>query len=92
MFNIECSCPFCGRTHYVVVPADGWYAYVNGALVQDAFPTLTATQREQLISNMCPSCQSNFFEDDYDDDYDDYDDSDLECGFDPYEGCYTFDC
>lgn len=20
------------------------------------------------------------------------DDADLECGFDPYEGCYTFDC
>jgi hypothetical protein len=24
--------------------------------------------------------------------YDDYDDYDDECGFDPYEGCYTFDC
>lgn len=24
-------------------------------------------------------------DDDYEDDYD-------ECGFDPYEGCYTFDC
>lgn len=28
------------------------------------------------------------------DDFDDYDepDFDLECGFDPYEGCYTWDC
>lgn len=25
-------------------------------------------------------------DDDYDEPYD------LECGFDPYEGCYTFDC
>lgn len=29
------------------------------------------------------------YDDDDDDDYEpDYD----ECGFDPYEGCYTFDC
>lgn len=27
------------------------------------------------------------------DDFDDYEpDFDLECGFDPYEGCYTWDC
>ena len=25
------------------------------------------------------------------DDYDDYDDYD-ECGYDPYMGCYSFDC
>ncbi len=28
------------------------------------------------------------YEYDYDEDYDDYD----EVGFDPYEGCYTYDC
>ena len=35
-------------------------------------------------------------EEEYEDDFDDYDrdyepDAD-ECGFDPYEGCYTYDC
>lgn len=25
-------------------------------------------------------------------DYEDYEPSDLETGFDPYEGCYTYDC
>jgi len=27
-------------------------------------------------------------EEEYEEPYDDYD----ECGFDPYEGCYTYDC
>ena len=31
------------------------------------------------------------FDDLEDEDYDDYDDYD-ECGFDPYMGCYSFDC
>lgn len=35
-------------------------------------------------------------DEEYEDDFDDYDrdyepDAD-ECGFDPYEGCYTYDC
>lgn len=90
MFNIECVCPFCGKTHYVRVPADGWYAYVNGALAQDAFPTLSATKREQLISNICPDCQEEIFGGESIGG--DEEPIDLEEGFDPYEGCYTFDC
>lgn len=31
------------------------------------------------------------YEDDYEQDWDDEPDVD-ECGFDPYEGCYTYDC
>jgi hypothetical protein len=27
-----------------------------------------------------------------DDSYDEWDDADLEMGFDPYSGCYDFDC
>ena len=27
----------------------------------------------------------------YNDELDDYE-ADVECGFDPYEGCYTYDC
>ena len=29
---------------------------------------------------------------DDDEDYEDFDDDYDECGFDPYEGCYTYDC
>ena len=33
-------------------------------------------------------------DEEYEDDYDDYDRDYKpdECGFDPYEGCYTYDC
>ena len=31
-------------------------------------------------------------EEDDEDEYLDYEDYDLEMGFDPYEGCYTYDC
>lgn len=27
-----------------------------------------------------------------DEDYEDYENYDLECGFNPYEGCYDYDC
>lgn len=35
---------------------------------------------------------STLYEEDEDANEDDFDDPDLECGFDPYMGCYTDDC
>lgn len=32
------------------------------------------------------------FDDETEDDYPDFDDSELETGFNPYMGCYDFDC
>jgi hypothetical protein len=31
-------------------------------LAQDAFPYLSATEREQLISHICPDCQHDIFD------------------------------
>lgn len=106
--EIMMQCPFCGKTHSVNVEFDAWLDYMDGELVQNAFPNLSPTEREQIISNLCPSCQDSIFgevgaeedeEEDYrEDDYDfpwDYDDEpsyDLDEGFDPYMGEYTFDC
>ena len=47
-------------------------------------PQLSADEREMLISGICPSCWAKAFSDE--------DEVDLEEGFDPYEGCYSFDC
>ena len=58
---LEMVCPFCGAEHNVKVSMNGWFAYVNGALAQNAFPELNATEREQIISNMCPDCQKDVF-------------------------------
>ena len=45
--TLEMTCPFC--------------AYIDGALAQEAFPDLSPTQREQIISQMCPDCQRSVF-------------------------------
>jgi len=67
-----------------------------GELAQNAFPYLSATEREQLISHICPKCQDSIFgsdEDEFEDeDFEEPEDIDSDFGFDPYEGCYTYDC
>lgn len=61
MIRLEIECPFCGATHYVVVSEEELKAYENGALIQNAFVSLNATEREQLISGLCPECQATIF-------------------------------
>ena len=90
---ITTDCPFCGKTHYIEVKAKDYLAWQDGELVQDAFPYLSADEREMLISGICPSCWDGMFsenedEEDYDEDWGFNEDE----GFDPYEGCWTGDC
>ena len=61
MTVVEVHCPFCGKTHTVNVRIDELQAWENGALAQKAFPNLTPTEREALISGMCPDCQAKIF-------------------------------
>lgn len=60
-------CPFCGGYHDVTMPRDvfekGHALYDEGASIQRAFPTLTPTEREQMLSHICPTCQDKFFKD-----------------------------
>ena len=55
------SCPFCGKESEVAVTMEGWSKYVNGFSVQTAFPKLSATEREIIISGICPKCQESIF-------------------------------
>ena len=60
--QVDIICPVCGDGHSVRVhPRDlsAWRDF--GVLAQDAFPYLSATKREQLISGLCPKCQEDFF-------------------------------
>lgn len=50
------SCPFCERRYQRAFPTDGYYAWKNGALVQDAFPNEPVDAREFLITGICPEC------------------------------------
>lgn len=61
MYNFKFICPFCGETHFVSVPREEYDAYADGELAQNALVSLTITEREQLISHLCPKCQDKFF-------------------------------
>lgn len=54
-------CPFCGNTSVVVVGKADFEKWENGACVQDAFPYLSADDRERLISGICPTCWDDMF-------------------------------
>ena len=94
MITLVTTCPICGRDHEVMVYADDYSRWQNGELAQNAFPYLTANEREMLISGIDPECWESMFTEpeDEDEDYIDLDEDDLELGFDPYMGCYSDEC
>lgn len=55
-------CPFCGKESEVAVTMESWSNYVNGISAQRAFPNLSATEREMIISGICPECQESIFD------------------------------
>ena len=56
--NLQCS---CGRIVTCMVRPQDLVARENGALVQDAFPYLTASEREMFISRLCGTCWDEIF-------------------------------
>ena len=59
--NIAIVCSFCREVHVVEVKLAQYKAWQNGELIQNAMPDLTPTEREQLISGLCPKCQAEMF-------------------------------
>ena len=55
------TCPFCHKDHTVYTTEESYNKWVNGELIQNAMPFLTPTEREQLISHLCPECQEIIF-------------------------------
>lgn len=60
-------CPFCERSYRRAFPAEGYYAWQKGALVQDAFPNETADAREFLTTGICLECWDSMGGDEDDD-------------------------
>ena len=58
---VEIYCPICGKAHYVEVNENAYWNWQDGMLIQNAMPDLTHTEREQLISQLCPNCQKGVF-------------------------------
>ena len=46
-----------------MVKIDEYLAYEEGAMAKDAFPNLSAEEREMIISGICIKCQKNIFKD-----------------------------
>ena len=59
--DVDMSCAFCGDDHAVEVELKDYERWENGELAQNAFRYLTPTEREQLISGICPKCQAKIF-------------------------------
>ena len=54
-------CRQCGKQFFIAVLREDYDKYEKGALVQDAFPYLSADNREMIISQTCPECWVNIF-------------------------------
>ena len=55
------QCPFCGRGNEVEVNEADYWDWDDGELAQDAFPYLSADEREMLITGICGDCLDKMF-------------------------------
>lgn len=59
------GCFKCGKTGELKMPSDIYFAGIKkweqGALIQDAFPTLNAEEREQIMTGIHPECWKAIF-------------------------------
>ena len=90
--TIVTACPCCGGANYTDVNEADYWGWKDGALVQDAFPYLSANEREALISGICPWCWEATFGKEEGPEEDFEEPADLEMGFNPYIGGYDYDC
>jgi len=58
---IKCTCPMCKTDAFICVDAFDYGDWQNGKHAQDAFPYLSANEREMLISGICPDCWDKMF-------------------------------
>lgn len=59
--TIVTRCPFCGKAQFIAVNEADYWDWQDGELAQNAFPYLSADQREAIISGICPDCWESMF-------------------------------
>lgn len=87
---IAAACSLCRRVSYIKVNQFDYFAWRNGAYIQNVMSYLSPNQRELLISSTCEDCWKRAFEDE-DEDEEIYEDDNIEMGFNPYSGEYDYD-
>lgn len=55
-------CPCCKAITWVGMPAEAYEAWQVSESIQNAWPEGSATERETLISGLCPRCQEGVFD------------------------------
>ena len=50
------KCLMCNTSGFVEVFSEGYMAHKRGALIQEAFPELDKSLREQIVSGTHPKC------------------------------------
>lgn len=62
--KLATRCMRCGTSYELSIPAAEWEDYNNGGkLIQDALPSLSAGERELLLSHTCNACWNRMFRD-----------------------------
>jgi hypothetical protein len=61
--TITKTCVFCGKESSIAVDSGSLYLYNQGELAQNAFPTLSPSERELIISGTHSECWGGMFED-----------------------------
>ncbi|QDP56788.1 MAG: hypothetical protein Unbinned400contig1000_7 [Prokaryotic dsDNA virus sp.] len=59
--EIETECNICHNKLTLIVPTEGFEAWMKGEYVQDALPMLNPAERELLISGTCEPCFDSLF-------------------------------
>lgn len=69
--RVQCpTCMVCGDASVMTVDRAGFAAWSRGALIQAAFPEMSAGEREQLKTGYHPACWDAMFDGIEDDDED----------------------
>ena len=55
------ACMLCGESGHIVVDEAGLEAWGSGVLIQNAFPELSAAEREQLMTGIHGECWDKAF-------------------------------
>ncbi len=60
---IKCQnvCSICKVVHFTECSQQGYDLWRSDTPIQEAMPELSATEREQMISGLCPTCQDLVF-------------------------------
>lgn len=61
--TITRTCPLCSQTYTMAVDGNSYAKWEAGAMIQDAFPYLSADEREQILSGSHGNCFDKAFAD-----------------------------